>query len=301
MARNLIIVGNWKMYKTSREAAAYLEELFPLLEESVDSEAVKVFLAVPFTSITSAAKAAKGTVVSIGAQNMNDAREGAFTGEISAAMLNEAGAEFVLLGHSERRQVFGESNEFIQCKVVRALRDDLIPILCVGETAKERELGLTQEVLQKQIQTCLETIPKEEVGKLVLAYEPVWAIGTGKTATPALAQEVHAFCRQCLADLFGKKAAGAISILYGGSVNVSNASELLAQADIDGVLVGGASLDPKTLAEIAKKGSLPRAVKTAAPKKSKATKPKASTGKNVAPVKTTTKPTSKKVSKKVKE
>jgi len=247
MARDLIVVGNWKMYKTAREASAYLEELLPLIEGCK----AKIFLAVPYTSIAQTAKAAKGTEVSVGAQNMNDAREGAFTGEIAALMLKEAGAEFVLLGHSERRQAFGETNEFIRRKVVRALQDDLVPILCVGETGKEREAGKTEEVLRRQIEECLEGVPKEEASKLILAYEPVWAIGTGKTATPKLAEEAHAFCRECLAELFGKKTAGGIPILYGGSVNVNNAAELTAKDDIDGVLVGGASLDPQILAQIA--------------------------------------------------
>jgi len=280
MARDLIIVGNWKMYKTAREASAYLEELIPLIEGSK----AKIFLAVPYTSITSAAKAAKGTEVMIGAQNMNDAREGAFTGEIAALMLKEAGAEFVLLGHSERRNVFDETDDFIQRKVVRALQDDLIPVLCVGESAKDRDSGETEAVLQKQIEACLEGVPKEEAGKLILAYEPVWAIGTGKTATPEMAQEAHAFCRKMLSELFGKKNADKIPILYGGSVNVNNAAELMEQEDIDGVLVGGASLDPKTLAEIS------------SPKKKTTTKQKASTGKTVAPKKRITKPKPKKES-----
>jgi triosephosphate isomerase len=249
MARTIIVIGNWKMYKTSREASDYLEELFPLIEEA----AAKVFLAVPYTSIAASAKAAKGTSVSIGAQNMNDAREGAFTGEIAALMLKEAGAEFVLIGHSERRTVFGETNEFIQRKVVRALQDDLMPVLCVGETVAARAAGKTEEVLREQIEECLKGVPAEEVGKIVLAYEPVWAIGTGKTATPDMAEEAHAFCRQCLGDLFGKKKADSISILYGGSVNEKNVTDLMAEANIDGVLVGGASLDPNTLASIALK------------------------------------------------
>jgi triosephosphate isomerase len=246
MARDIIAAGNWKMYKTAREGASYVEELLPLVLESV----AKIFLSVPHTSIASAAKAAKGSSVTIGAQNMHDSREGAFTGEIAALMLKEAGAEFVLLGHSERRHVFNESNEFIQRKVVRALQDDLIPVLCVGETAKERTAGKTEEVLKKQIEECLAGVPEKEVGKIILAYEPVWAIGTGKTATPKMAQEAHAFCRACLSELFGKKKSDSISILYGGSVNPTNVSDLIVESDIDGVLVGGSSLDPKTFAQI---------------------------------------------------
>jgi triosephosphate isomerase len=249
MPKNLIVVGNWKMYKTAREAAGYLEELIPL----IDGCTASVFLAVPYTSIASATKAAKGTGVVIGAQNMNDAREGAFTGEIAALMLKEAGAEFVLLAHSERRHYFGETNEFIQRKVVRALADDLIPILCVGETLEERDAGQTEEILREQIESGLKGVPTEEVGKLVLAYEPVWAIGTGKSASAKIAQESHAFCRVVLSDLFGKRKAGTIPILYGGSVSEQNIENLIAQKDIDGVLVGGSSLDPKTLSHIALK------------------------------------------------
>jgi triosephosphate isomerase len=254
MARDLIVLGNWKMHKTAREAAAYLEELFPLVEKSQ----AKIFLSVPYTSIAAAVKLSKGTGVFIGAQNMNDAREGAFTGEIAALMLKEAGAEFVILGHSERRHIFGETSEFIQRKVIRALQDDLIPVLCVGETLLQREEGKTEEVLQEQIQACLETVPKEEAGKLILAYEPVWAIGTSKVATAAQAQEAHQVCRDALSKLFGKRISAKIPILYGGSVKPENVPALMTGKEIDGVLVGGASLEAKTFAKIAlalKKGS----------------------------------------------
>jgi len=246
MAKNLIVIGNWKMYKTAREAALYIEELIPLIEGCLPS----VYLAVPYTSITSAAKAAKGAGIVVGAQNMNDARDGAFTGEIAALMLQEAGAEFVLLGHSERRHSFGETDPFIARKVVRALADDLIPVLCVGETLQEREAGKTEEILRHQIEACLKGVPTEEAGKLILAYEPVWAIGTGKSASAKMAEEAHAFCRIVLSDLFGKRKGGSIPILYGGSVKEENMGDLIEQKNIDGVLVGGASLDPKTLSKI---------------------------------------------------
>jgi triosephosphate isomerase (TIM) len=246
MTKDSIVVGNWKMYKTAREAAGYVEELIPLIEGC----AAEVYLAVPYTSIATAARAAKDSEITIGAQNMNDAREGAFTGEIAALMLKEAGAEFVLLGHSERRHHFGETNAFIQRKVVRALADDLIPILCVGETLEERNEGRMEDVLRQQIEKGLEGVPAEEVGKLILAYEPVWAIGTGKSATAKMADEAHAFCREVLGDLFGKRKATALPILYGGSVSEANIADLIEQKDIDGVLVGGSSLDPKNLAKI---------------------------------------------------
>lgn len=171
MAKQFYVVGNWKMYKTAREATDYLEALLPQIE----GFSGHLYLAVPFTSIATAAQYAKGTPVAIGAQNMNDAREGAFTGEIAGLMLKEAGASFVLLGHSERRHVFGESNAFIQRKVLRALQDDIQPILCVGETLKEREAGKTEKVLKEQLFSALEEVPKEDAGKLIIAYEPVWA------------------------------------------------------------------------------------------------------------------------------
>jgi len=248
MARPMFVVGNWKMYKTAREATDYIEDLIPLVEGSK----ANIFLSVPFTSIAPAAQYAKDTNIAIGAQNMNDAREGAFTGEIAGLMLKEAGAAFVILGHSERRHVFGETNALIHRKVLRALQDDLQPILCVGETLKEREAGKTEKILKEQIFTALDGVPKEDADSLILAYEPVWAIGTGKTATDRFIQEAHAFIRSCLSELFGKKKADEIPILYGGSVKPENAGEIAALKDVDGVLVGGASLDPKTFAEIAR-------------------------------------------------
>ena len=246
MAKELYVVGNWKMYKTARQAIDYIEALLPLVEGS----AVNIYLSVPFTSIASASHYAKETSIVIGAQNMNDAREGAFTGEIAGLMLKEAGAAFVLLGHSERRAMFGEEDAFIHKKVLRALQDDLSPILCIGETAEHHGKGKTQEVLQDQLFTALEGVPNEDMARVIIAYEPVWAIGTGKTPTPKQIQDVHAFCRECLAEAFGKKTAATVPILYGGSVKAENVAEIVAERDVNGVLVGGASLDPKTLAEI---------------------------------------------------
>ncbi len=246
MKRKFYAVGNWKMYKTVREAVSYLEELLPLIE---GCEA-NLFLAVPFTSIASLALEAKQTPVAIGAQNLHEEKEGPFTGEISALMLKEAGAVFVLIGHSERRTLFGETEERIHRKVIRALQDDLQPILCVGESLQEREEGRTEEALKRQITSALQGVPKEEGAQLILAYEPVWAIGTGKTATAEIVQEVHLFCRSLLVHLWGKKVGGSISILYGGSVTPDNVAHLIAQEDVDGVLVGGASLDCLKFAKI---------------------------------------------------
>lgn len=248
MAKKLFAIGNWKMYKTAREAADFIEELIPLVERC----GVNIYLSVPFTSIHSASQYAKETNIVIGAQNMNDSREGAFTGEIASLMLKEAGASFVLLGHSERRWVFNESNAFIHKKVIRALQDDIQPVLCIGETAEEHKNGDTQEVLEEQILSALDGIPKEEAEDLILAYEPVWAIGTGKTPTPNEIQEVHAFCREILSDVFGKKKSQSIPILYGGSVKPENVATITNEKDVDGVLVGGASLDSKSFSQIIK-------------------------------------------------
>jgi len=246
MSREIYVVGNWKMYKTARQATDYLEELEPKIKHS----RARVYLAVPFTSIAPSARFAKKTNIVVGAQNMSDASEGAFTGEIAGLMLAEAGAEFVLLGHSERRRFFGETNALIHQKVIRALQDGLQPILCVGEDSLEREEGKTEEVLKKQLSECLAKIPSEEVKKVLLAYEPVWAIGTGKTATSKQAESAHKFCRKCVAELFDESIAETMPILYGGSVKPETTAELVSQKDIDGVLVGGASLDPKIFSEI---------------------------------------------------
>ncbi len=248
MSKDLLVIANWKMYKTAREAAAYIEALLPLVE----GLSTTLFLAVPYTSIASAAKAAKGSGIFIGAQNMNDAREGAFTGEIAALMLKEAGADFVILGHSERRHVFGETDEFIHRKVIRALQDGLVPIVCVGETREEHKAGKTESVIGHQVKACLKSVPKEEASKLIVAYEPVWAIGTGLIATPALIESAHALVRAALAELFGQRIAAKIPIVYGGSVKPENVAKIASNKEVNGVLVGGASLDPQMLAHIAK-------------------------------------------------
>jgi triosephosphate isomerase (TIM) len=248
MDREIIVIGNWKMYKMAREAIDYIQRLSPQIEGSP----IRVLLAAPYTSIASAVEAAEETAIVIGAQNMNDAKEGAFTGEVAALMLLEAGASFVILGHSERRRLFGETDEVIHRKVMRALQDDLQPVLCVGETLEEKSIGKTEHVLKHQIESALKHIPETDIDKVILAYEPIWAIGTGKNASAQQAQDIHIFCRRVPGDMFGKKKASQMAILYGGSVNVDNVRDYVTQKDIDGVLVGGASLAPDTMAAIIK-------------------------------------------------
>jgi triosephosphate isomerase (TIM) len=240
------IVGNWKMYKTSLEARSFISAL----AGGISSSGRRICLAVPFTALEGAAEAAEGTAIEIGAQNMHDQLEGAFTGEISAPMLKSSGARFVLLGHSERRQHFFESNPFIHSKLLSALKCGLTPILCVGELSHEREGGKHEEVLKLQLSECLKEITPSEALRVVIAYEPVWAIGTGKTATPEIAQATHKAIRLWLEERFGKEASDKIPLLYGGSVKPDNIEKLMSQADIDGVLVGGASLDVKSFAQI---------------------------------------------------
>jgi triosephosphate isomerase (TIM) len=244
MERDVIIAGNWKMYKTIEEAKSFIEELAPLVKEAK----AKVCLGVPFTAIHASADLAKDTNISVGAQNMHDATEGAFTGEIAASMLKSAGASFVILGHSERRHIFGETNSFINKKIKKALEEGLQPILCIGETLEERENNQTEDVLKTQILESLEGV--EVFENLVLAYEPVWAIGTGKTATPEMAQQAHVFCRDLIAEKWGREVADKLPILYGGSVKPENAKELMSCKDIDGGLVGGAALKAENFSKI---------------------------------------------------
>ncbi len=239
-----IIIGNWKMYKTRHQAVEFIKALLPLIQNCPN----EVWLSVPFTSLQVCVEEAKGKGVKIGAQNMNEASEGAFTGEIAGQMLKEGGAEFVLLGHSERRKIFHETDEMIAAKVGKALEVGITPVLCVGETEEEREGGEEKEVLQRQIFQGFQKAPKDAY--VILAYEPVWAIGTGKMATPKLAAEAHVFCRKILTSHFGKNGKS-IPILYGGSVKPDTIQALLKENDINGALVGGASLDPKSFAAIA--------------------------------------------------
>jgi triosephosphate isomerase (TIM) len=244
--RGRIITGNWKMNKTHAQALDFIKNLIPQLT----NEAVQVFLAVPFTVIYSSSKEAVGTPLVIGAQNMNDASEGAFTGEIAALMLKEAGAQFVILGHSERRYYFHEDDAFINRKIKRALSMQIRPVLCIGETLEERESGRTQEIIDNQLRSCLADIPADTLKNLIVAYEPVWAVGALEGATPEQAQEIHAACRVCLSEILNAEIAQQIVIQYGGTVNSDNAGAFLEQPDIDGLLVGRASLSLQSFIEI---------------------------------------------------
>jgi triosephosphate isomerase len=245
-SRRPLIAGNWKMNKTNAEAAAFLEAFLPDAGGRPD---VEVAICPPFTALRTVAERTAGSAVIVGAQNMHEQESGAFTGEVSAPMLRELGVEAVVLGHSERRQLFGETDAAQQRKVPAALEAGLLPILCVGETEEEREAGQTQRKLRHQVQSDLADVAEDRLVGITIAYEPIWAIGTGNTATPEQAQEAIAFVRALLGDR-SPSAAGQVRILYGGSVNAGNAAELLGQRDIDGALVGGASLDPAEFASI---------------------------------------------------
>ncbi|MDR2339586.1 MAG: triose-phosphate isomerase [Deltaproteobacteria bacterium] len=247
VSRTPFLAGNWKMYKTGPEAVAFIEAFKPLVGNLSGREAA---LGVPATAIFQAAQAAAGTGILIGAQNIWYEKEGAYTGEISAAMAKAAGAGFVIIGHSERRQYYGETDEWVNKKLKAAAAEGLVPVVCVGESLAERESGSTFKVLESQLRGALDGITPEIAKPLVIAYEPVWAIGTGKTATAAQAQEAHAFLRGVLAKALGTQSADAIRILYGGSVKPDNAKALLSEADIDGALVGGAALKPDSFAQI---------------------------------------------------
>ena len=236
--RKAIIAGNWKMNKTPAEAAQLIAEL----KAEMPKADCEVVVCVPAIDIPAAAEAIKGSEIALGAQNVHFKESGAYTGEISAAMLVEAGVKYVIVGHSERRQYFGETDETVNLRAKAALAGGLLPIICVGETLEQREQGITAELVAMQTKIAFDGIEKEDAVKCVVAYEPVWAIGTGKTATSEQANEVCALIRATLAGLYGEDAANAITIQYGGSMNAKNCAELLAMKDIDGGLIGGASL-----------------------------------------------------------
>ena len=237
--RKAIIAGNWKMNKTRPEAKELLEAIKPLVADAKD---VEVIACVPFTNLETAVNVTAGSNVKIGAENVHFEKSGAFTGEISADMLTELGVEYVVIGHSERRQYFGETDETVNKRTKAALAAGLKPIVCVGELLWERECGITEEVIARQIKLDFFGISAEDFAKCVIAYEPVWAIGTGKTATAEQAEEVCAFIRATVEKLYGKAVAEAVTIQYGGSMNAKNAAELVAKPNVDGGLIGGASL-----------------------------------------------------------
>jgi triosephosphate isomerase (TIM) len=245
--RRPIIAGNWKMNKTSTEARDLASKLIPLVSGVKDRDIV---LAPPFTSIPAVAETIKGTNMALSAQDLFWEEKGAFTGEISAEMLLDLGCEYVIIGHSERRQFFGETEETVNKKVRQALNKGLLPIVCVGELLGEREAGKANEVIERQVIGALKGVAAAEMQKIVIAYEPVWAIGTGKTATPDQANEIHAFIRQKIKSMYNGDVAGSLRIQYGGSVTPENVSTLMAKPDIDGALVGGASLKPESFAAL---------------------------------------------------
>ncbi len=247
--RRPIIAGNWKMNKTTVEASDLAAKLIPLVSSAKDREIV---LGPPFTSLEAVSETIKGTNIVLAAQNMHWEDKGAFTGEVSAEMLLDLGCKYVIIGHSERRQYFGETDETVNKKIKQALKKGLSPIMCVGETLAEREAGRLNDIINRQVTGGLKDISADDMKKVVIAYEPVWAIGTGKTATPDQANEVHALIRQKVKSLYSAEIAESLRIQYGGSVTPENVSQLMAKPDIDGALVGGASLKPESFAALVK-------------------------------------------------
>ena len=252
--RKTIIAGNWKMYKT---VAAAIELANGLKRElfDLDSENIDIIICPPYTALSETAEVVYQSNIKLGAQDMYWQDEGAFTGEVSGMMLKDVGAVYVVIGHSERRQYFGETNESVNKKVKAALKSSLLPIMCVGEILNEREQGKTFDVVRDHLENGLKGINDEDILKVTVAYEPVWAIGTGKTATPEQAQEVQKYIRDLLTKLYNKETAQKMRIQYGGSVKPDNIETLMKQPDIDGALVGGASLDVNSFAQIVKKAS----------------------------------------------
>ena len=240
MSRRKIIAGNWKMNKTPSETTALINELKPL----VSNDEADVVFCVPAIDIIPAIEAAKGSNIKIGAENMYFEESGAYTGEIAPNMLTDVGVDYVIIGHSERREYFAETDETVNKKVLKAFEHGITPIICCGETLTQREQGIAIDFIRTQIKIAFQNVSAESVAKAVIAYEPIWAIGTGKTATTAQAEEVCKAIRECISEVYGSEVAESIRIQYGGSVNAGNAAELFAQENIDGGLVGGASLKP---------------------------------------------------------
>jgi triosephosphate isomerase len=251
-----LIAGNWKMFKTVHDAVLFTKELRNVVKDVAD---VEIVVAPPFTAVHAVAEAARNSNIGVAAQNLHWEREGAFTGEVSAAMIAEAGAEYVIVGHSERRRLFGETDAIVNRKTMAAIGAGLTPIVCVGETLEERERNETLAILDRQMKDGLDAVSAEQIAELVIAYEPVWAIGTGRNATAAQAGEVHGHIRTRLRQWFGAHAAEHCQVIYGGSVKPDNIRDLIAEADVDGALVGGASLEVRSFAEIVTK-SRPAAV-----------------------------------------
>lgn len=247
--RTPVIAGNWKMFNTVAESVALVRDLKALVAEA---QGVEIVVAPVFTAIHAVAQELKGSGIAVSSQDVYWEENGAFTGEVAPSMLKEAGCAYAIIGHSERRQYFGETDETVSKKVKAALKAGLIPIMCVGELLEEREAGKTMQVVTKQIKGGLADLPSDDIAKIIIAYEPVWAIGTGKTATPAQAEEVHKSIRALIAALAGTQAAVRMRILYGGSVKADNVDVLMGQEDIDGALVGGASLKADSFARIVK-------------------------------------------------
>jgi len=247
MTRIPFLAANWKMFKTVHEAVVFVKELKSLVKDVTD---VEIVVAPPFKAVHAAAEAARNSNIGVAAQDLYWENEGAFTGEVSAPMIKEAGAEYAIVGHSERRRLFGETDQTVNRKVLAALAAALTPIVCIGETLDERERNQTLSVLDRQVKDGLDGLTADTLAELVIAYEPVWAIGTGRNATPAQAQEAHAHIRTRLRQWFGADAADRCHIVYGGSVKPGNIRELIAEADVDGALVGGASLDVNGFSEI---------------------------------------------------
>jgi triosephosphate isomerase len=246
--RRPLIAGNWKMYKTIAEALAFAQSFKPLVVAATHCDIV---LAPPYTALKPLADRLEGSNVAVAAQDVAaEPGPGAFTGEVSAAMIKDAGARYTIIGHSERRQFFGETNESVNRKLVTALGAELLPIVCVGERLEERDAGLAEGVVGEQLAGGMRNLTATDGSRIIIAYEPVWAIGTGRTATPETAQQMHAFIRSRIREMFGDSVAAGMRILYGGSVKPDNAAALMSEADIDGALVGGASLEAEPFAQI---------------------------------------------------
>jgi triosephosphate isomerase len=249
--RKFVIAGNWKMYKTNTES----EQLAEAIKGKTTSiEKTQIIVCPPATALTTVSSIVKGSNIAVGAQNMYWENQGAFTGELSSEMIKSTGATYVIIGHSERRQYFQETDETVNKKTLHALQTNLSPIVCIGESLEQREEGITKDIINNQLDGALRNVTAEEMIRIIIAYEPIWAIGTGKTATPEQAQDVHAFIRSKLQTMFDAATSNSVILQYGGSVKPANAYELLSQADIDGALVGGACLEAESFSEIIKAG-----------------------------------------------